>query len=158
MKARDLRDRSTEDLAELEKSLLADSFQNRFKNFTNRLDDTSVIKKSKRDVARVKLILAERARGVTVVYKTPEVAPAKPKTRPPKPAPKAAEVEAADDPGKSPTGETESAEAGEKEAPAKKKAAKPAAKAAPAAKAKAKAEASDKPAAKKPKAKTEKSK
>jgi large subunit ribosomal protein L29 len=150
MKARDLRDRSTEDLAELEKSLLAESFQNRFKNFTNRLDDTSVIKKSKRDLARVKLILAERAAGITVVYKTPETAPQKPKTRPPKPAPKKAEAEAA---------ETESAEAGEKEAPAKKKAAKPAAKAAPAAKAKAKAEASsDKPAAKKPKAKTEKSK
>jgi large subunit ribosomal protein L29 len=149
MKARDLRDRSTEDLAELERSLLAESFQSRFKNFTNRLDDTSVIKKSKRDLARVKLILAERAAGITVVYKAPEAAPQKPKTRPPKPAPKEAEVE---------TAETESAEAGDKEAPAKKKSAKPAAKAAPAAKTKAKAEPADKPAAKKPKAKTEKSK
>jgi large subunit ribosomal protein L29 len=145
MKARDLRDRSTEDLAELEKSLSAEFFQNRFKNFTNRLDDTSVIQKSKRDLARVKLILAERARGVTVVYKAAE-APAKPKTRAPK-APKEAEVE---------TAETSSAE-GEKETPAKKKAAKPAAKAAPAAKTKAKAEPAEKPAAKKPKAKPEKS-
>jgi len=149
MKARDLRDRTTEDLAELEKSLLAESFQNRFKNFTNRLDDTSVIKKSKRDLARVKLILAERASGVTVVYKAADATQQKPKTRPPKPL-KEAEVEAA---------EAESAGAeGEKEAPAKKKAAKPAAKAAPAAKTKAKAEPAEKPAAKKPKAKTEKSK
>jgi large subunit ribosomal protein L29 len=147
MKARDLRDRSTEDLAELEKSLTAESFQNRFKNFTNRLDDTSVINKSKRDLARVKLILAERARGITVVYKAADVTPQKPKTRPPKP-PKQAEVE---------TAEAESAE-GEKEAPAKKKASKPAVKAAPAAKTKAKAESAEKPAAKKPKAKTEKSK
>ena len=67
MKARDLRDRSTDDLAELELSLSGESFQNKFKNFTNRLDDTSVIKKSKRDLARVKLILAERAHGITVV-------------------------------------------------------------------------------------------
>ena len=148
MKARDLRDRSTEDLAELEKSLLAESFQNRFKNFTNRLDDTSVIKKSKRDLARVKLILAERARGIAVVYKAPEAAPQKPKTRPPKAKAEAAEHEH----------EHEGEHEHEKEAPAKKKAAaKPAAKAAPA-KTKAKAEAADKPAAKKPKAKTEKSK
>jgi len=42
MKARDLRDRTTEDLAELERSLSGEFFQNKFKNFTNRLDDTSV--------------------------------------------------------------------------------------------------------------------
>lgn len=152
MKARDLRDRSTEDLAELEKSLLAESFQNRFKNFTNRLDDTSVLKKSKRDLARVKLILAERAAGIAVVYKTAETAPQKPKTRPPKAAKKA---EAADHDHDQ---DHDHDHEGEKEAPAKKKAAaKPAAKAAPA-KTKAKAEAAEKPAAKKPKAKTEKSK
>ena len=45
MKAKDLRERSTEDLVELEKSLAGERFQNRFKNFTNRLDDTSVIRK-----------------------------------------------------------------------------------------------------------------
>ena len=63
MKAKDLRDRTTEDLRELEKSLAGDRFQSRFKNFTNRLDDTSVIRKNKRDLARVKLILTERARA-----------------------------------------------------------------------------------------------
>mgnify|MGYP001147370846 FL=1 len=60
MKAKDLRERSVEDLRELEKSLAKDTFQNRFKNFTNRLDDTSVINKTKRDLARVKTILAQR--------------------------------------------------------------------------------------------------
>src|SRR5882762_2679319 len=92
MKARDLRDRTTEDLAELERSLSGEFFQNKFKNFTNRLDDTSVIRKSRKDLARVKLILGERAQGITVVYKAPEATPSKPKTRAPKPAPKQAEV------------------------------------------------------------------
>jgi large subunit ribosomal protein L29 len=61
MKASDLRERSVEDLRELEKSLAKDQFQARFKNFTNRLDDTSSIAKAKRDVARVKTILREKA-------------------------------------------------------------------------------------------------
>src|SRR2546421_7258877 len=91
MKARDLRDRSTEDLTELHLSLSNEGFQNKFKNFTNRLDDTSVIRKNKRDLARVKLILAERASGITVVYKAQDGEPAKPKTRAPK-APKEAET------------------------------------------------------------------
>ena len=59
MKAKDLRERSVEDLKELEKSLTKDSFTHRFKNFTNRLDDTSVINKAKRDLARVKTLLRQ---------------------------------------------------------------------------------------------------
>ena len=59
MKAKDLRERSVEDLRELEKSLQKDTFTHRFKNFTNRLDDTSMINKTKRDLARVKTILAQ---------------------------------------------------------------------------------------------------
>jgi large subunit ribosomal protein L29 len=86
MKATDLRDRSTEDLAELERSITSERFQSKFKNFTNRLDDTSVIRKHKRDLARVKLILSERARGITVVGKPRD--PAAPKRTPKvKPAP-----------------------------------------------------------------------
>lgn len=61
MKAKDLRERSVDDLKELEKSLQKDTFTARFKNFTNRLDDTSTIKKNKRDLARVKTILHEQA-------------------------------------------------------------------------------------------------
>lgn len=59
MKSKDLRERSVEDLRELEKSLAKDTFTNRFKNFTNRLDDTSTINKTKRDLARVKTILRQ---------------------------------------------------------------------------------------------------
>lgn len=59
MKAKDLRERSTEDLKELEKSLAKDAFQSRFKNFTNRLDDTSTINKTRRDLARVKTLLRQ---------------------------------------------------------------------------------------------------
>lgn len=62
MKAKDLRERSVDDLRELEKSLAKDTFTARFKNFTNRLDDTSSIKKAKRDLARVKTLLHEQAR------------------------------------------------------------------------------------------------
>ena len=57
MKAKDLRERSQDDLKELEKSLAKDTFTARFKNFTNRLDDTSTINKTKRDLARVKTLL-----------------------------------------------------------------------------------------------------
>jgi len=48
MKAKDLRERSVEDLTELEKSLAKDTFQARMKNFTNRLDDTSTLGKNAR--------------------------------------------------------------------------------------------------------------
>jgi large subunit ribosomal protein L29 len=60
MKAADLREKTVEDLGELEKQLARDVFQNRLKNFTNRLDDTSSIRKTKRDLARVLTVLTER--------------------------------------------------------------------------------------------------
>jgi large subunit ribosomal protein L29 len=59
VKPKDLRERSVEDLRELEKSLVRDTFTHRFKNFTNRLDDTSMMNKTRRDVARVKTILRQ---------------------------------------------------------------------------------------------------
>ncbi len=67
MKAKDLRERSLEDLKELEKSLSKDAFQNRFKNFTNRLDDTSAINKARRDLARVKTLLRQHTLGIVPV-------------------------------------------------------------------------------------------
>lgn len=60
MKAKDLRERTIENLRELEKSLAADVFQARFKNFTNRLNDTSSVRKARRELARVKTILVQR--------------------------------------------------------------------------------------------------
>jgi large subunit ribosomal protein L29 len=60
MKATDLREKSSEDLRELQKTLAHDVFESRLKNFTNRLDDTSLIRKTRRDLARVITLLRER--------------------------------------------------------------------------------------------------
>ena len=48
MKAKDLRERSLEDLKDLEKSITAEKFQSRLKNFTNRLDNTSLTSRASR--------------------------------------------------------------------------------------------------------------
>jgi large subunit ribosomal protein L29 len=61
MKSKDLRERTTEHLQELEKTLARDVFDAKFKNFTNRLNDTSSVRKARRDLARVKTILTQRA-------------------------------------------------------------------------------------------------
>jgi large subunit ribosomal protein L29 len=150
MKARDLRDRSTEDLAELERSLTGERFQNKFKNFTNRLDDTSIIRKQKRDLARVKLILTERSRGITVIGKPRDEAAVKPKPRAPKPAPEAAEVKAVSAQG---TGDT--VESAPKATSAKTSAKAGKGDTKPAAEKKSKSPTAAKPTAKKPKAKEE---
>jgi large subunit ribosomal protein L29 len=90
MRAADLREKGAEDLRELQKSLAHDVFQNRLKNFTNRLDDTSTMQKTKRDLARVATLLRESELGIV---RTP--GEAKPPPKPKAPAkPKAAPVEA----------------------------------------------------------------
>jgi large subunit ribosomal protein L29 len=63
VKAADLREKSVEDLQELQRALARDVFQSRLKNFTNRLDDTSSMRKTKRDLARVMTLLRERELG-----------------------------------------------------------------------------------------------
>jgi large subunit ribosomal protein L29 len=83
MKAKELRERSAEDLRELEKSLAKDVFTNRFKNMTNRLDNTSTINETRRDLARVKTLL----RQIELNAETKGEAP---KAAAPKPAPKKA--------------------------------------------------------------------
>jgi large subunit ribosomal protein L29 len=64
MKAKDLRERSTEDLAELKTSLEKDLFSHRMKNATDQLGDTSLLVKARRDIARAELILHERRLSV----------------------------------------------------------------------------------------------
>jgi large subunit ribosomal protein L29 len=99
MKASDLREKSTDDLRELEKSLASDVFQNRLKNFTNRLDDTSAIRKTKKELARVTTLLREVElgikRGAAKAEAKPETKPAKTEAKvgakPKKAAPKKAE-------------------------------------------------------------------
>jgi large subunit ribosomal protein L29 len=61
MKAKDLRERSTEDLAELRATISKDLFSHKMKNFTGQLDDTSLINKTRKDIARIELLLGERA-------------------------------------------------------------------------------------------------
>ena len=96
MKAKDMREKSVEDLAELEKSLVHEAFQARFKNFTARLDDTSSLKKARRDIARVKTLLTERANigGAVPGKSEPAVAKAA-KAASKKAAPKTATAKAA---------------------------------------------------------------
>ncbi len=80
-KAKDLRERTVEDLRELQKTLASEAFQARFKNFTNRLDDTSSIRKARKDLARVLTVLNERARGATPVARLEGEAPKAPKAK-----------------------------------------------------------------------------
>ena len=63
MKAKDLRERSTDDLIELKKTMTKDLFSYRMKNFTNQLEDTSLIRKTKRDLSRIEHVLRERLPG-----------------------------------------------------------------------------------------------
>lgn len=62
MKAKELKERTDDHLRELEKSLAKEVFDARFKNFTNRLNDTALIRRARRDLARVKTVLTQRAR------------------------------------------------------------------------------------------------
>ena len=61
MKSKDLRERSTEDLAQLKATMSKDLFSHKMKNFTGQLDDTSLINKTRKDIARIELLLSERA-------------------------------------------------------------------------------------------------
>jgi large subunit ribosomal protein L29 len=61
MKASDLRERSTDDLTTLKASMQKDLFSFRMKNYTDQLEDTSLLGKTRRDIARVEMILRERA-------------------------------------------------------------------------------------------------
>ena len=60
MKSAELRERTTEDLNELISQLRKDLFSYRMKNYTNQLDDTSLLNKTRKDIARIEQILQER--------------------------------------------------------------------------------------------------
>jgi len=121
MKAKDLREKSTEDLNELLKTSAKAVFETRFKNFTNRLDDTSAIRKSRRELARIYTILAERsqrASGAAPAAKA-ETPVAAPKAEQAELSGKAAKAKAAPKAAKStPSVKTAAAEKADK--PAKK--------------------------------------
>jgi large subunit ribosomal protein L29 len=61
MKAKELREKSPGELRQMEQDLMRDLWKTRFKNFTSQLDDTAKIRRMRRDIARVKTVLAEKA-------------------------------------------------------------------------------------------------
>jgi large subunit ribosomal protein L29 len=61
MKAKDLRERTTQDLGELRAQLEKELFSYRMKNHTGQLENTSLLGKTRRDLARIQLILSQRA-------------------------------------------------------------------------------------------------
>ena len=63
MKFADLVEKSTDDLGELKASLSRDLFSYRMKNSLGQLEDTSLMGKARRDLARIEQILTERGRA-----------------------------------------------------------------------------------------------
>jgi large subunit ribosomal protein L29 len=63
MKSKDLKERTDADLVELGQQIQRDLFSARMKNHTSQLDDTSQLKKLRRDLARIAQIQGQRAKG-----------------------------------------------------------------------------------------------
>jgi large subunit ribosomal protein L29 len=63
MKARELRELSTEELEAKEKELGEALFNLRFQHATNQLDNTAQLGRTRTDIARVQTILAEKRRA-----------------------------------------------------------------------------------------------
>jgi large subunit ribosomal protein L29 len=117
VKISDLRERSNADLEQLQQELARELWKSRFNNYTNQLDDTAKISRTRRSIAQIKTILTERARGLArgVQVKDATVAAAERAAKPAK-AKKAAPVEEVE--------ETETAAAAPEEAAPKKRATK----------------------------------
>ncbi|HCZ05693.1 MAG: large subunit ribosomal protein [Thermotogota bacterium] len=64
MKASDLRDKTDEELIQMEQEFKKKLMDLRFQLAMGRLTDTNQIKQVKRDIARIKTILRERELGI----------------------------------------------------------------------------------------------
>lgn len=62
MKAQELREKSVEDLNNELAELVKKEFELKFQNKTTQLKQTHQIKQTRRDIARVKTVLAEKAK------------------------------------------------------------------------------------------------
>jgi large subunit ribosomal protein L29 len=60
MNVSETRDKATEELMSLHKDLTRQLWRARFDNHSNQLDDTSLVGKLRRDIARVNTVLTER--------------------------------------------------------------------------------------------------
>jgi len=59
---KELRECNAERLQEIEKQIRREIFDARLKNYTNQLDDTASIRRARRNLARVKTLLTEKAK------------------------------------------------------------------------------------------------
>jgi len=83
--AKDLRGNDPAELESTIKKLQEDLFKNRMKSVTNQLENTMLLRHARRDIARVKTVLSEKARAATPAVK----ATAAPAAKSPKAAPAA---------------------------------------------------------------------
>jgi|AP12_2_1047962.scaffolds.fasta_scaffold16972_3 large subunit ribosomal protein L29 len=68
VQAKDIRGNETAELERTLSKLREDLFQNRLKHNTNQIENTMVIRNTRRDIARVSTVLAERSgRAATAV-------------------------------------------------------------------------------------------
>ncbi|MBM86842.1 MAG: 50S ribosomal protein L29 [Gammaproteobacteria bacterium] len=65
MKAEDIRGKSVEELQEQLQELYKDQFNYRMQNSTGQLGQVHLVKEVRKDIARVKTILAEKERSVS---------------------------------------------------------------------------------------------
>ena len=63
MKPETLREKSDQELRELESQLRDEMFRMRLKKHTNQLERTHMLKETRRDIARIKTILTQRQRA-----------------------------------------------------------------------------------------------
>ena len=63
MKASELREQTVDELKEQERDLTRELWSAKMNNYTNQLDDTASLHRLRRDIARVKTILAEKQAG-----------------------------------------------------------------------------------------------
>jgi large subunit ribosomal protein L29 len=63
VKPSELKDKSIDELVELEKATARELWQSKFSNYSNQLDDTDKIRRLRRDVARVKTALTQKRAG-----------------------------------------------------------------------------------------------
>ncbi len=86
LEAKDLRGNDPDELRRTVRKLEEDLFKHKLKKTTNQLENTMLIRSTRRDIARVNTVLAERLRGMpvapaekaAVVFEEAEAAAAKP--------------------------------------------------------------------------------
>jgi large subunit ribosomal protein L29 len=61
MKVKELRERTAAELQQMERDITRDLWKTRFSNFTNQLDDTAKIRRLRREIARIKTLLTQKA-------------------------------------------------------------------------------------------------